>query len=416
MLLIKKYYQLIGLLFAFVFILFEANTPNDFDIFYSASTDLFNNINIYEKLYAKWYHYLYSLLFTLLVYPLTFLPLYLSKLIWLGINLFFLYRIFKILRGFLKEFRFEEKETNWLLFLVFLFSLRFIRDNFHLAQMTIFILFAIIQGIKFIWDKKEIKGAALLALAINFKLLPLVILPYLFWKGYFKALSLCVFFIALYFFIPVLFLGIDKFLILVESWWGLINPTQSKHIIDTEERSFHSLTTLIPTLFMENVPDQFALPLKRNILNLSLDTVNLLVMISRIIIISLTLLFVGIKPFYQPESSIKKWRDIAYLCLSIPLIFPHQQHYAFLLTLPAVSFLFIFLFQDKKTNKHIKIIYVTTLIIIYLCFNLYLILGEFNAYYEHYKIITYGAILLVIMLILTRKINSHLFRSTETKN
>jgi hypothetical protein len=39
---------------------------------------------------------------------------------------------------------------------------------------------------------------------------------------------------------------------------------------------------------------------------------------------------------------------------------------------------------------------------IYLCANLKILLGEFNRYYEHYKILTYGALLLIPLLIWVR--------------
>ena len=400
---LTKYKTQILLLFAFVYLLIEAQNTNDFDIFYAASNDLFQGVEIYNKLYAQWYHYLYSLLFTLVLFPLTFLPVYVAKLIWLCLNLFLLFRIQKIIRDYFLKIQLSEKKTNWILFLLFIFSLRFIRDNFHLAQMTIFILYSIVEGMDLIWKKKEIQGAALLALGINIKLMPLVFLPYLFWKGYFKAFSLTVFFILIYFFIPIVILGPDNFFKQIHSWWNLINPSQTKHIIDTEERSFHSLTTLIPTLFMENVPDQFALPIKRNLANLSVEQVNKIILLFRLFLIVLTLFFIGFKPFEKEENSFKNWRDLSYLCLIIPLIFPHQQFYAFLLCIPAVSCLLIFWHSmqgNKNTLSHITFV---SLLLVYLCFNLSLLLGEFNAYYEHFKIITYGALLIVIVLILNRK-------------
>jgi hypothetical protein len=45
-----------------------------------------------------------------------------------------------------------------------------------------------------------------------------------------------------------------------------------------------------------------------------------------------------------------------------------------------------------------KIIIYGLLGIIYLSFNLKVLLGEFNPYYEHFKILTYGALLLVGLL------------------
>lgn len=390
---LKKYSKQIIAVFALIYILIEAGTKNDFDIFYQASQDLFNGINIYDKLYAQWYHYLYSLWFGILIHPLTFFPLYLAKVIWLSLNLFFLYRIFTLAYKKGIEFNLEQNKLKWALALTFIFCLRFIRDNFHLAQLTIFILYSLIEGLNFIWKKENLKGSFLLALGINFKLLPLVIIPYLFWKGYFRAFGLTLFLTGIFFLSPCLITGMENYLSFMKSWLQLINPLQTKHIIDTEERSFHSLTTLLPTLLMEKVPDQFALQIKRNIFDLSLNTVNVIIAVVRLFFISLTLFFIGSKPFQKTESIRKKWMELSYLCLIIPLIFPHQQHYAFLLCLPAIFISIIFQFTQKSKLK------ILLLFIIYLCFNLTLLLGEFNIYYEHYKIITYGALLLVIILV-----------------
>jgi hypothetical protein len=37
-------------------------------------------------------------------------------------------------------------------------------------------------------------------------------------------------------------------------------------------------------------------------------------------------------------------------------------------------------------------------VVIFLCGNLKILLGEFNRYYEHFKILTYGALLLIPLL------------------
>jgi hypothetical protein len=46
-----------------------------------------------------------------------------------------------------------------------------------------------------------------------------------------------------------------------------------------------------------------------------------------------------------------------------------------------------------------KMFVYTLLIFIYLSANLKLLLGEFNRYYEHFKVLTYGALLVIPLLI-----------------
>ena len=66
-----------------------------------------------------------------------------------------------------------------------------------------------------------------------------------------------VFFYAMLFF-PAFIFGFAQNNMLISSWWSLINPADKVHNLDVDERSFHSLSTLLATLLVENVPDKFA--------------------------------------------------------------------------------------------------------------------------------------------------------------
>src|SRR4051812_22609188 len=96
----KWLYYLLGSLVLAV-VLIEAKGEGDFTIFLAASRDLWISKNVYTTLYNEWYHYYYGIFFAILITPLSFLPLYFAKLIWLLLNVFFLYRIWKILAGWL---------------------------------------------------------------------------------------------------------------------------------------------------------------------------------------------------------------------------------------------------------------------------------------------------------------------------
>jgi glucose-6-phosphate-specific signal transduction histidine kinase len=88
--------------------------------------------------------------------------------------------------------------------------------------------------------------------------------------------------------------------------------------------------------------------------------------------------------------------EVSYILLVIPLIFPHQQHYAFLFSVPAFAYvLFMVVSNYYEMTKAKRMILLSALSVIYLCGNLRSVLGEFNYYYEHFKILTYGALLLI---------------------
>lgn len=393
----RWYYVLLVLGIAYCLI--EARGTGDFGIFLSAAGDLSRQGSIYETSYVDGYHYYYSVLFAVFLKPFYSLPFYWVKFGWLFLNFFLYLRLFKMLAETPLLTTVTEKQKNSFLLLIFIFSLRFFTDNIHTSQITILILACCVYGLYFIHRNKTITGSMILALGINIKLLPLVFLPYLLFRGFYKAFGLTVLFYGLTLFLPFFIIGYDYNLALLDSWWNLINPVSQKHVLDVEERSFHGLSTLLSTLLVKDAPDIYALPLKRNIANVSLDTLSQILLTVRVVLILFTLYFLRGSYFTRAKTELNRYVEISYILLLIPLIFPHQQHYAFLFMAPAFALvLFCFIKNYKSTTPSGKGVIAVLLILIYLSANLKFLLGEFNRYYEHYKVLTYGALLLLPLL------------------
>ena len=108
---------------------------------------------------------------------------------WLCANLFFVFRIFTLIKNLLPLHDFTKNELLALRIGGFLFSLRFIHENLHCLQITILILYLTLQGMQLVFSNKPkpFWGALLIAFGINIKLLPLVLIPYLFYRGFFRA-------------------------------------------------------------------------------------------------------------------------------------------------------------------------------------------------------------------------------------
>jgi hypothetical protein len=397
----KNKFWLLGLfLFAIVLCWAEAYGRGDFYIYLSATGDLINGENFYENKYVNGYHYFYSVLFALLLKPFYALPFFWVKFCWLLLNVFLYFKLFQLLIKSKVLEVLNDKQRLLFIFFVFLFSLRFFLDNIHNSQITILILWCSIYGLYLIANNKPISGAAILALGINIKLLPIVFLPYLIYRGYFKAFGFTVLFYLVYLFGPSLFIDHSYNMSLLKTWLGLINPTNQNHVLDVEERSFHGLSTLLSTLFVKDVPDIYALTLKRNIADVSIPTLSLILLSVRLLLVSFTLYFLKYTPFSKAKSVWQQCIEISYMLLLIPLIFPHQQHYAFIFATPAFAIIIFYIISNyTKISKNQKKITIVLLAIIYLCANLKLLLGEFNQYYEHYKILTYGALLLIPLLV-----------------
>lgn len=391
----------------FLIVLFEAQGEGDFNIFISASKDLFQGKNIYKEFYNEWFHYYYSVCFAILLYPLTFLPLYVAKVIWLSLNLFFLYRIWNIISGFLPITILNKKNQTLFVVFSFVFVFRFILDNIHLAQMTIFILYLILEGLKQILNGNEIGGSFLIALGIDIKLLPLVLIGYLLYRNNWKSCLYIIVFLIILTLIPVFFIGVEQNNFLLNERWKLINPINQEHVLDTTERSFHSITTFLAVLLVEDCGDYHALTIKRNIANISIQNLLYVINAVRLILIGFTLYFIRMLPFKKSTSNLQTLYELSYICVLIPLVFPHQQHYAFFFIFPGIAYLIfyiIFLYFDnkpfleieqKRANKPFVFI---MLCIVFILTSSHLILGQFNDYYNHFKTLTYGIILLIPLL------------------
>jgi len=407
----KKYIKLFIYLVISILILLYlytlARNGGDFNVFLNASNALKNNSNIYNQ----WFNisddnyglYFYSPFFALILIPLTYLPFQIANLLWLILNLFFLYRIWVIVNSFF-DFSLFNKKYYWFLQIVtFIFIVRFMLYNFGMIQMTIFLLYASLEGITLIMNKNKLSGSILIGLAANIKLLPILIIPYLFYRNQIKSGIYTVLFFVLLLFIPALFIGFDFNILLLKSWWLSINPANSIHTFGEVENGQHSLSALIPTLLMETTGN---LNFKRNILNLDKQYVSFILNIVRIILIVFTLYFLKTLPFKRTKSKLSVFWEISYIFLITPLLFPHQQKYAFFYILPAVFYVIYFLLYNKISNYNdfsllkSKIVFFLILLVFMLTtLTTDGIIGRYlNNITQYYRFITYGTLFLIIPL------------------
>lgn len=386
-------------------------------IFLDASADLFNGKNIYKITYKEWYHYYYDALFATFLYPLTFLNIYWATFLWLAMNLLFSYRIWSILSSYLEleKILLPQRVLITTISLFFIYGLWY--KNIHVSQMTIFILYISLEGIHLIEKGKLFWGGLFIGLGISIKLLPLVLLPYLLYRGQFKALLYVLLSILLILGIPVFYLGSDHYILLLQERWLLINPLNTAHVLDVEEESFHSLTTLLSTLLVDNVGNVHALDWKRNIAEVSLSTLHLIIQIVRLFFVSLTFLFLQPRAFKRSQSMLQSLYELSYIFLITPLIFPHQQHYAFFFVFPALAYLCYFhvLRFSKEREKTIsqKIGWIVVFIGLYLLLNSHFLLGSFRPIFDHYKTLTYGVLLLIPLLAFSRPTKLENLKASE---
>ncbi len=387
------------------FIIKQATYNGDFRVFLEASKLIQEGVNPYSNWIVSeggGYRYFYSPLWAILLIPFTHLPFTLVNIIWLCLNLVFLYRVGCLLKEYLPPL--PAKGLRVLLVLSLLLTIRLLLNNFQLVQMTIFLLWGAMESLALFDKRKLMLGGALLALVINIKLLPLVLIPYLLYRAYYKGLFATLGFSLLFLILPSLYSGWTQNTLHLLGWWHLLNPTNSSHLVETTLGP-HSLTALIPTLFTKT---EGVLPISRNITNLSPVYSTYILNSIRAILILVTLFFLKWSPFTPSKSKLDQLRELAYIFMITPLIFPHQQKYAFFLITPAVVYLchfIIYNFEKRKENMKsatwFTIILLMNLAFISITLSWDDIIGrDLNEISQHFKTITWGTFALIGALIL----------------
>ena len=397
----------LGLL-ALLLLIKYAMGNGDFKVFLEASKLVMSGQNPYNK----WIFvseessclYFYSPLCAITLSPFSYFPNFIPNLLWLIANVYFLYRIWNLLSLYLDENSLSGKQIKWIYFLTILMSVRFALYNFEMIQMTIFLLWGCLESLRLINQKNYLSGSFLLALIINIKIMPIVLIPYLIYRSQYKGAIFTLLFSILLLFLPALFLGWSHNQYLLTEWWSVINPSNPEHLLETELGP-HSLTALIPTLLSET---KGVLPYTRNILNLPINTSIYIMNFIRIILIISSLYFLKWPPFTPAKSKIYKLREIGFILLIIPLLFPHQQKYAFILALPAMYFLswyIVFNFRShrlimKQFRWNIFIFFIIASFVLMTLTTDSLIGRNLNNLTQHYKTITWGTLFLLFSLFL----------------
>ena len=271
-----------------------------------------------------------------------------------------------------------------------------------MIQMTIFLLWGSLESLHLFKKQHFLIGGAILALIINIKILPIVLIPWLIYRREWRSAVSTLGFSIVFLMLPAVILGWSTNLFLLSEWWSVINPGNAEHLAETD-LGLHSLTALIPTLFTKT---EGVLPYARNLLNLDASTTTAILNAVRAGLILFTLFFLRCPPFKQAKSTLHELRELSYILLLIPLIFPHQQKYAFFLAFPAMFYISVFIIDnfrpaERKTSNRNYYAVITLFILSFALMTLSsdgIIGRQFNLVTQHFKTITYGAVILIVIL------------------
>ncbi len=342
----KKKYILLYCLIAIVFSVITSLDGGDFDVYLDAANKLWKRQNIYTAPLCKGLQYYYSPFFAVCLMPFVNSP-FAIEVIWSLLSFCFLYNTFMILQ---REFNFlilSKKQTQlWVTFAVVL-AIQFITYNIAMLQVTLFLLWVSVKAYYLVNHNKHISAGILLGLIINIKLMPIIILPYFIYKGYFKMLSATLCSCILFLVVPSLFIGLNYNLFLLNAWWQIINPQNNEHLFEFITQ-LHSLSALIPAYFTNNTDD---VSNSINLINLSVRSTELALNSVRLVLMTLSLVYFKHLPFIKQAHSIKQFWQFAYFLMLVPILAPHQQKYAFIFALPLIMYLLYFYITTIHTKQ-----------------------------------------------------------------
>jgi hypothetical protein len=339
--------------------------------------------------------YGYSPLFATLLIPFTYLASWLPPLLFLLADVVMLFRIFRLIARLLKIDLLPNK-LLWL-GLVLVFSLRFILHNFEMVQLNILLLWLTFEGLyKIFFGNNKGIGACLLSAGINFKILPIVFIPYILYRRELKASTMVAVFSIFFLWLPSVFFGFNFNLQLHEDWLTIINPLNTQYNADQNSEScrLHGLAALIAAYFTNNNNADFqwpTFPLREPI-------IEVIINISRLILILITFFFLQSKPFLRFKSPYHFVTETAYIFLITTLIFPQQNKWAFVYIIPALAIIFHSLL--KNTNrKSLWSIFPLSVVFILTTLTTDGIIGKnWNNITECMKLVTIGIILIIPIL------------------
>lgn len=391
----KKIFAIIIIAFLIFTSFMTATDGGDFDTYLDASQKLQAGFNIYAPPFIKGLQYYYSPFFAWILTPFNN-HFFLTEVCWSILSYLFLGRALFLLFNFFDSTVLSTKrQLLWITATVFM-ALQFILYEVSVIQVTFFLLWAIFESLHQILNGRQWLGGFILGLAIAIKLMPIVLLPYLFYRGYFKSLLSVVLSILILLLLPSITIGFHFNYYLLSAWWQIINPQHSVNVFETGIGP-HSLTALLPVYL---TPTSGELPFKRNLFNLNHETVQLIINMVRFVFLGISLRYLKSKPFTKETNRLKSIWEISFFILLIPLLLPHQQKYDFILAIPMICYLlyyFMAMYQQNISNyaRFIFAVFILSMIFFSPVYGSSIIGKFLFVFTQHYRVLTISTLLLI---------------------
>lgn len=328
---------------------------NDINVYLFASKQFYIGENIYTN--NPYNPYLYSPFFALILRPLLFFEWPMARLIWALFNLFLAIRLGQLIFNLVKEcFVVPNALWNYWAVGLGLISLGYLNENILLGQITIVILWLTLEAlIAIVYRQKHILGAFLLALGISIKVIPIIGLFYLFFKGRYKSIVFCVVFVSAFLLLPSVLSSHEYNLRMLHHWVETINPTNDKYVFENDD-GVHSLNALLPAYFF-NFKDVYtpAVNLKRQIISVPHTSLVVILQGFRVLLLLVCVSVIFAQHQRKENQGIHIYYELSFITLVSALIFPHQPYYAMLYCIPAAAYILLYIVlslhqKDKMTS------------------------------------------------------------------
>ncbi len=334
---------------------FSAGT--DINVYLFASKQLFKGENIYIA--NPFNNYLYSPLFALLLRPISIFDYGISRVIWAIINAALAVRLWNITSHLIKNSIGIDTKLfiRWTIGVIII-SLGFLNHNLILGQITIVILWLTFEGLyQIINQNKPFIGALFLALGITIKIIPLIGLFYLFFKGKYKAVLICIGFVIGGLFLPSAIIGHDYNMKMLHNWAETINPTSNKYVLENDNGN-QALNAILPAYFYDfNDVVEAPANLKRQIVSVPYNILIIIMQTMRVLFLFSILIPIFYRYKQRKTEPLYFYWQFSYLALVSILIFPHQQKYAMLYFVPAGAYIILFVLLIFRLNWDVSLKY-----------------------------------------------------------
>lgn len=300
---------------------------------FSSGQDIYSN-NPHNR-------YLYSPLFAMLLQPLAQIDWSWARFLWLIVNGLAGVRVWILLRRLAAPWLPALGRSRWLLGAgVVILALEFLNQNLNLGQITLLILWLTVEGCLLVLGGRPVPGAALLALGVNIKIVPVLALAYLLCRRAWMGVGLSVAFLVFYAVFPAVQTGWTTNLELHERWLASINPGQGEFVFEQDKGCQSLNCTLSAYLLDPDAPENRGYhPAWARMTTSALLPVMRAAQLA--VILALVIPIVQHRDQGGPDS-LQTFREIGCLLVVSLLVFPHQMAYVTLYAVPAAAYVFLY--------------------------------------------------------------------------